>query len=87
MEMSRLQYVSIESIPNNIIYDKHASSQVGIWRGAFLAKSGLFRLLSGRKWTFLLAFWKTWTFSHAFFEKVDFFACSPHVRGMFPGEI
>ena len=43
----------------------------------FLGESGLFSMLFGKKWTFM----------HSFFEKVDFFACSSHDGGMFPGKI
>ena len=47
-------------------------------------------MLPGRKWTFLCVqciLGKSGTFLCAFLDKVDFFDCSAHVGGMFPGKI
>ena len=53
----------------------------------FRAKVDLFACFLGENGIFCLYFGKKWTFSHAFLEKVDFFASSPHVGGVFPGKI
>ena len=45
-------------------------------------------MITGRKRTFLRAFWeKVDLFGCFFWGKIDFFVCSLNVGGMFPGKI
>ena len=55
--------------------------------GAFLSKVDFFACFLGESGLFCAHFGKKWTFLRAFYEKVGFFECSSHVRGMFPGKI
>ena len=55
--------------------------------GAFLVSVDLFACFVGESSIFCAYFGLKWTFSPAFLEKMDIFACSPHVGGMFPGKI
>ena len=65
-----------------------ARSQVWIWwGGAFLAKEDLSACFVGESGIFCAYLGIKWTFSPAFLEKVDIFAYSPHVGGMFPEKI
>ena len=55
--------------------------------GAFPVKVDLFACFLEESMILCAYFEKIWTFLGALLEKVDFFACSPHVGDMFPGKI
>ena len=55
--------------------------------GAFRAKVDLLACFVGESGIFCAYFGIKWTFLPVFLEKVDIFACSPHVGGMLPGKV
>ena len=71
----------------NISNLSQACSQVWIWEGAFPANVDLFACFLGDSGIFCMYFRGKVGLLRAFFKIVDFFACSSHVRGMFPGKI